>query len=162
MPAMETKNFGKISFEPESELEFPQGLPGFESRKRFVAVRFVESDPLLYLQSLEDPGLCFITMPILVADPQYRLKVAGEDLQQLGLPSSRQPKIGQDVMALTVVSLHESGPTANLLAPVLVNLRNRKAVQAVVQEPGYSHQHAILAEETETPQALAQEAPTCS
>ena len=70
---METKNFGKLSFEPESELEFPSGLPGFESRKRFVAVTFVESDPLVYLQSLEDPALCFITMPILAAHRRRRL-----------------------------------------------------------------------------------------
>jgi len=159
---METKNFGKISFEPESELEFPRGLPGFDSRKRFVAVRFVESDPLVYLQSLEDPDLCFITMPILAVDPGYRLKVDGEDLQQVGLAPTRQPRIGEDVLVLTVVSIHESGPTANLLAPVLVNLRNRKAVQAVAQEPGYSHRHALLTEESDVEQALAQEAPVCS
>jgi len=162
MPVMETKNFGKISFEPESELEFPSGLPGFDSRKRFVAVRFVESDPLVYLQSLEDPGLCFITMPILAVDPDYRLKVSGEDMQQLGLPGPRQPRIGEDVLALTVVSIRETGPTANLLAPVLVNLRNRKAVQAVSQEPGYSHQHVLLTEESAEPELAAQEAPACS
>src|SRR5215467_9277421 len=148
MPVMETKNFGKISFEPESELEFPGGLPGFDSRKRFVAVRFVESDPLVYLQSLEDPSLCFITMPILAVDPRYHLKVSGEDLHQLGLPATRQPRIGEDVLALTVVSLRESGPTVNLLAPVLAS-PNRKAVQAVSQEPGYSHQHVIPAGRTE-------------
>ena len=55
-------------------------LPGFDSRRRFVAVRFVESDPLIYLQSLEDPALCFVTMPILSVDPRYRLKVSSEDL----------------------------------------------------------------------------------
>ena len=75
MPVIETKNFGKISFEPESEFEFPVGVPGFDSRKRFVAVRFVESDPIIYLQSLEDPDLCFITMPILAVDPDYKFKV---------------------------------------------------------------------------------------
>src|SRR5215467_9076331 len=87
MPVMQTKNFGTIAYEPDSELEFPCGLPGFDSRKHFVAVRFVESDPLVYLQSLEDPDLCFITMPVLAVDPRYRLKVAGEDLQHLGLPA---------------------------------------------------------------------------
>src|SRR5215831_6941511 len=85
MPVMETKNFGKISFEPDSELEFPGGLPGFDSCRRFVAVRFVKSDPLVYLQSLEDPGLCFITMPILAVDPRYRLKISADDIEQLGL-----------------------------------------------------------------------------
>jgi flagellar assembly factor FliW len=159
---METNNFGKISFEPESELEFPRGLPGFDNRKRFVAVRFVESDPLVYLQSVEDPALCFITAPVQSVDPKYRLKVSTEDLEQLGLPMARQPRIGEDVLALTVVSIRESGPTANLLAPVLVNLRNRKAVQAVSEEPGYSHQYALLPEDAATEQPLAEEAPVCS
>jgi flagellar assembly factor FliW len=145
----------KISYEAESVLEYPCGLPGFDRRKRFVAVRCVESDPLVYLQSLEDPALCFITMPILAVDPRYQLTVSGEDLHQLGLPANRQPRIGADVVALTVVALRESGPTANLLAPVLVNLKNRKAVQAVSQEPGYSHQHVIPVGKTE-------EAPVCS
>src|SRR5664279_2134091 len=119
MPFMETKHFGQISFEPESELEFPGGLPGFDSRRRFVAVSFVESEPLIYLQSLEDPDLCFITMPILAVDPEYRLTVGGEDLGQLGLP----------------------------LAPIVVNLRNRRAVQAVAPESEYSHQFNLMPQE---------------
>jgi flagellar assembly factor FliW len=162
MPLMETKNFGTISFEQESELEFPRGLPGFDSRKRFVAVRFVESDPLVYLQSLEDPGLCFITAPVQTVDPKYRLKVSAEDLEQLGLPLAHQPRIGEDVLALTVVAIRETGPTANLLAPVVVNLRNRRAVQAVSEEQGYSHQHVILPEESCMEQPVAEEAPVCS
>jgi flagellar assembly factor FliW len=144
---METKNFGKISFEPDSELEFPGGLPGFDSRRRFVAIRFAASDPLIYLQSLEDPDLCFITMPILSIDPLYRLKVSGEDLDRLGLPPARQPRVGEDVLCLTVLSVRETGPTANLLAPIVVNLRNRKAVQAVAPESAYSHQFALMPQE---------------
>ena len=144
---METKNFGKISFEPESELEFPCGLPGFDSSRRFVAVRFAESDPLVYLQSLDNPDLCFITMPILSIDPLYRLKVSGEDLDQLDLPQARQPRIGEDVLCLTVLSIRESGPTANLLAPIVVNLHNRKAVQAVAPESDYSHQFVLMPDE---------------
>jgi len=159
---METKNFGTISFEPDSELEFPRGLPGFDSRKRFVAVRFVESDPLVYLQRLEDPSLCFITAPVQAVDPKYRLKINSEDIEQLGLPLARQPRIGEDVLALTVVSIRESGPTANLLAPVLVNLQNRKDVQAVSEEHGYSHQHVLLPEESCPEQTVAQEAAVCS
>ena len=86
-----------------------------------MAITFVESDPLVYLQSLDDPALCFITMPILAADPCYKLRVNGEDLEQLGL--------------------------SHLLAPIVVNLQNRKAVQAVSPESDYSHQHALMPEE---------------
>jgi flagellar assembly factor FliW len=153
MPVMQTKNFGTITYQTDSELEFPCGLPGFDNRRRFVAVRLVDSDPLVYLQSLEDPDLCFITMPVLAVDPRYRLRVAGEDLEQIGLPASRQPRIGEDVFCLTVLSLREeTGPTANLLAPIVINLKTRHAVQAIATEGGYSHQHQLLHEE----------APVCS
>ena len=161
MPVLETKHFGKLSFEKDSELEFPQGLPGFDDRRRFVAVHFVENDPLIYLQSLEDPALCFITMPILAVDPQYRLKVSGADLSHLGLSSNRQPRIGDDVLCLSVLSLRETGPTANLLAPIVVNLRNRKAVQAVALESDYTHQFALMPQDELPQEALPHGAPGC-
>ena len=145
---MQTKNFGTISYAPESELRFPGGLPGFDERKRFVAVRFVESDPLVYLQSLEDPDLCFITMPVLAVEPRYQLKVSPEDLDQIGLTPARQPKIGEDVFCLTVLSIRETGPTANLLAPIVINLKTRRAVQAIAPGSDYSHQYELMPEES--------------
>jgi flagellar assembly factor FliW len=96
---------------------------------------------------MEDPDLCFITMPILAVDPLYKLKLSGEDLDQLGLPQARQPPIGEDVLCLTVLSVRETGPTANLLAPIVVNLRNRRAVQAVAPESEYSHQFVLMPQE---------------
>jgi flagellar assembly factor FliW len=147
MPVLETINFGPITFEQESILEFPRGLPGFEECRRFVAVQIPQTAPLLFLQSLEQAPLCFTTMPIQSVDPDYRLQVIPEDLALVDLPPGRQPRIGLDVLCLAVLSLRESGPTANLLAPVVVNLTNRKAVQAVAPESDYSHQHRLLPEE---------------
>jgi flagellar assembly factor FliW len=148
MSSCETKSFGVVSYEPGSVLEFPGGLPGFEERRRFVVLQFDDSKPLVFLQSLEDPGLCFITLPVLAADPDYRLEVTGEDRELVGLPLTSTLRIGQDVLCLTVLSLQESGPTANLLAPLVVNIRTLKGVQAIAPESDYSHQHALLPQET--------------
>jgi len=87
-------------------------------------------------------------MPILAVDPAYKLQVSGEDLDQLGLSRVRQPRIGEDVLCVAVISIRETGPTANLLAPIVVNLRNRKAVQAVAPESDYSHQYELMPQET--------------
>ena len=76
-------------------------------------------------------------------DRQYRLELFEEDLARLGLAPARQPRIGEEVACLAVLTLQESGPTANLLAPVVINLANLKAVQAIAQESGYSHQHVL-------------------
>src|SRR5579871_1847580 len=54
MPSIETKHFGAISYNPDVVVEFPKGLPGFENRRRFVALNFNDTQPLIFLQSLED------------------------------------------------------------------------------------------------------------
>ena len=147
MPTFETKNFGRISYQPDSVVEFPNGLPGFEQERQFVALNYADTKPLVFLQSLSQAELCFITLPIGCVDADYRLEVNDEDLEAVGLPPGRQPKIGNEVACLIVISLQESGPTANLLAPVVVNLGNLKAVQAIAPESGYSHQHPLAVPE---------------
>jgi flagellar assembly factor FliW len=152
MPVLETANFGNILFTPESVFEFPRGLPGFEERRQFVPVQNPQTAPVIFLQSLEEPSLCFVTLPVLVVDPQYRLRMADQDLEVLSWQAERQPRIGQDVLCLAVLSFQKSGPTANLLAPVVVDLNTHRAVQAVAAESVYSLQHPLF----------PQEAPLCS
>jgi flagellar assembly factor FliW len=148
MPSFETKNFGTISFEDSSAIQFPWGLPGFEERRRFLALNFEDTKPLVFLQSLEDAGLCFITMPVLAVDPQYRLGMSEEDLVRLELPRRYQPQIGRDVVCLTILALQENGPTANLLAPIVMNIGNFKAIQAILPDSDYSHEHRLSPQET--------------
>jgi flagellar assembly factor FliW len=143
MPTFDTKNFGRVEFEPQDTIEFPRGLPGFDDRRRFLAIRQERTAPLVFLQSLEDPDLCFTTAPVLSVDPEFRLKLSEEDLDVVGLASVRKPRLGKEVWALAVIAVRETGPTANLLAPVVINLRSLRAVQAVMQETTYSHQHAL-------------------
>jgi len=142
MPEFDTQHFGRVRFSESDLVHFPRGLPGFEHRRRFLPLSLPHSEPLIFLQSLEDAALCFLTLPVLAADPCYRLELAREDLALLGLPARPQPRIGADVLCVAVLSIREDGPTLNLLAPVVVNLRNRIAVQAVCPDSG-SHQHPL-------------------
>ena len=153
MPETQTANFGIISFLPQSVFEFPNGLPGFEERRRFLPVQNPGTEPVVFLQSLEDPTLCFTTIPIWVLDPHYRLHVTEQDLETLEFPAGRQPGIGDEVLCLAVLSIRKTGTTANLLAPVVVNLKNYRAVQAVSPDSGYSHQHALFPQEGFSPEA---------
>lgn len=143
MPSLETKSFGTIAFESRDAIEFPRGLPGFEDRRRFLAIRQERARPLVFLQSLEDPGLCFITTPVLAVDPRFRLKLSEEDREAIGLSPVRRPRIGKNVWALGVIAVRETGPTVNLLAPLVINLRSLRAVQAVMRDSSYSHRHAL-------------------
>jgi flagellar assembly factor FliW len=143
MPEYQTRRLGTLRFEPHDVIEFPRGLPGFDHLRRFALVRIPKTDPLVYLQSLEDPAVCFLTAPMGAVDPDYRLEMDPDDVELVGLPPTRRPVVGKDVCCLAVLAVRESGPTANLLAPVVLNLRNRKAVQAVSQRGEYSHRHTL-------------------
>ncbi len=141
MPYFESRHFGRIEYQDDTVFDFPAGLPGFEQETRFVPIEHPTSRPVVFLQSLGRSELCFITLPVLVVDPDYRLAVPPEDLESLHLDSGSQPAIGQDVLCLAILSVAENAPpTANLLAPLVVNLKNHRGVQAIQEESGYSHQ----------------------
>jgi flagellar assembly factor FliW len=141
-----TKSHGEIEYSEDVVMHFSEGLFGFESETRFLPIEVPALHPLLFLQSVDRQGLCFITLPILVIDPFYRLNLSPSDLELAGLPTGRQPAIGEDVLCLAILTLHKDAPaTANLIAPLVMNLRTRKTVQAIVCEGDYSHQHVFPA-----------------
>ncbi len=146
MPVAKTNHFGPVEYEAASVLRFPRGLPGFERCREFLPVHQPENDPLIFLQSLEDPSLCFLTVPVLVVEPGYRLRIEPEDLELIGLAPG-ELRIGENALCLTVLAVGEDGPTANLLAPVVANLANGLCVQAVSASSGYSHRHPLCREE---------------
>jgi flagellar assembly factor FliW len=150
MPKCRTKSHGEIEYSEDVVMHFPDGLFGFESETRFLPIEVPALHPILFLQSVSRQGLCFVTMPILVIDPVYRLAVSPSDLERADLPTGRQPVIGEEVLCLAILTLHKDRPTtANLIAPLVINLRNRQAVQALVCEGEYSHQHVFPASEQE-------------
>ncbi|MGD0363039.1 MAG: flagellar assembly protein FliW [Bryobacteraceae bacterium] len=140
----ETRYFGPVEYDEESVMVFPAGIPAFEQEKRFVAVRQAVSEPLVFLQSVADPNVCFATLPAPAACPGFRLSMAPEDLEALGLDRARQPVIGNDVLCLAILSLTENAPpTVNLLAPIVVNVHTLRGCQAIQTDSRYSHREVL-------------------
>jgi flagellar assembly factor FliW len=144
MPLLATKYFGKLSCEPADCYDFPSGIPGYEGERTFVLLNLPGKEPLVFLQSVQTATLCFLALPILVADPQYRLSVSFEDLQILELELTRQPHIGGEVLVLALLAIEEgAAATANLMSPIVMNLKNRRAVQAIRCDFAYSHRQPL-------------------
>lgn len=144
MPVLLTKYFGPIEYREDDVLHFRAGLPGFETQSQFLAIEPPADAPLTYLQSVRLPGLCFLALPMQAVDPSYQLAIAQEDLESLGLDTSRQPRMGDEVRCWAVIVVAEDGRiSANLLAPVVINPANRRGVQAIRFDALYSHQHPL-------------------
>lgn len=148
MPSFPTTYFGELEYHSDSVFEFPSGIPGFEEHTRFLLVEQVQSHPLVFVQSLLSPELCFIAVPVLAVDPQYRLELNEEDLASLQLPGAAQPRVGEDVACLALVTVTENvDPTANLRSPLVLNLKKRVGLQIIHQDTRYSFRQPIQSQE---------------
>jgi flagellar assembly factor FliW len=144
MAELNTKKFGALEYREDSVFLFPRGLPAFEHETEFVPIEDLATAGLVYLQSVRTRELCFVAFPAAAVDPRYQLLVGRDDLAVLGLDTLRQPRPGEEVLVLALLCISGNSPvTANLLAPVVVNLANRRAVQAVRSDGQYSPRHEI-------------------
>jgi flagellar assembly factor FliW len=62
-------------------------LPGFARCRRFLLLE-ASKKPFIFLQSLDDEPLCFLTLPATLVDPGYCLKINSEDLSLLGFETA--------------------------------------------------------------------------
>jgi flagellar assembly factor FliW len=148
MPRILTKFFGECDCESSALFAFPGGLPGFEDQTSFFFLTIPGSEPLFFLQSASMRDLCFILLPVLVVDPDYRLGLTSEELSELQFSGTQEPAIGPDVLCAAIVSSGEGEtPTANLMAPIVVSLKAKIGIQAIHGESGYSHRHPLPLEE---------------
>jgi flagellar assembly factor FliW len=144
MPALITKYFGSVEYREDDVVQFPLGLASFEDESQFLVMEPPASAPLVFLQSLRLPSLCFLALPMQGVDPDYRLNITREDLEDLGLQTDRQPRVGEEIRCLAVIVVAENGPiSANLLAPLIINPAKRRGVQAIRFDSIYSHQHLV-------------------
>lgn len=142
MPRVQTEQFGELEYSEDAALLFPRGLPGFDAARRFVLLEDAGLAPLVRLQSLEIGDLCFFALPVRSIDPEYKTWLSGDDETALG---------SGPTLELALLSAdYEGGLSANLLAPVVIDLSTRRAVQAVRADSRYSHRHMLC------------EAPVCS
>jgi len=144
MPFIQTRDFGVVSIDATAEIVFPFGIPGFDQQRRFALIGSKAIAPVVLMQSSENPSLCFLAIAVSVLDPAYQSGIAREDLRLLGLDEDRQPRPDEEALYLAILSPAASGAfTANLLAPVVINVRTRNAVQAVRHDRQYSHRHPV-------------------
>ncbi len=137
---LDTDRFGKVSYSQEDILFFPRGIPAFETKQSWILVGS-DDNAVKWLQSVDDGSLALpVTSPDAV-QPDYNARIPEDELTLIG---STNPA---DLALLIVVSIPESAPwnmTANLRAPILINLKTHKAVQVIALNEEYPIRHIVF------------------
>lgn len=124
---------------PVIELVHP--MPGFPECRRFALVMLDEDGVLCALRSLEDPDLRFLVVPPGPFFPDYSPEVGDAVVLDLGIGSAEEALVLLVLKAGTSLS----DTTANLLAPVVVNRRTRRAAQVILDDSTLSVSAPLVA-----------------
>lgn len=137
---LDTKYFGRITYDPQDVLEFPNGLFGFEGEKRFLLLPFSGSQGnMLCLQSVAAPSPAFILMNPFSLKPDYAPELSQEELNLMGV--SRSCELCYYVMCVAREPVGES--TVNLRCPVVVNPDLHRACQVILDTEDYHMRHRL-------------------
>jgi flagellar assembly factor FliW len=126
-----SSHLGEIEWDAECELLLPMGLPGFDGERRMIPLEIPAQRPLVFLQSLERPDVCFVLLPVRTIDPAYELELSEDDRLTLLLDADQKPEIGVDVLCLALLLPAAGVVQVNLDAPIVVNLHNSRCMQAL-------------------------------
>lgn len=127
---VQTTRFGTVEVTKEDQLSFPEGLLGFAALKTFVLLDDPQDEIFVWLQSCENPGIAFPVLEPELFFASYQVQLAKTDLQGLDLSANDTYRV------FTIITIPDDPTlmTANMKAPVVINLKNRRARQCVLQD----------------------------
>ena len=114
-------------------IQFPAGVPGFEDAHDFVLVEWGDAgSPFTVLRSVDVEGLEFLVAAPVVLFPDYAPELDDGWAETLALTRA------EDALVLVIITIPERAEdaTANLLAPIVVAQRSRRAVQLILSRTG--------------------------
>lgn len=125
-----TSRFGAVSLTSDDVIHFPEGLLGFNELRRFVLLDDPTDEIFAWLQSCEEPGIAFPLLEPELFATGYKIQLTKHDLEILQMPNA------EGVRYFTIITIPQDPTqmTANLKAPIAINVDKRVARQCVLQD----------------------------
>lgn len=136
---IETKNFGEIEIDESKIIEFPEGILGLPTNKRYALLNqkaevngesgnIGDDLQICWLQSVDDGNVSFALMNILSLLPSYNPEVDDEELENIG------GFVPEDTLVYNIAVVPENIKElrVNLKAPIIINTATKKAKQVIV------------------------------
>ena len=136
-----TRLFGEIDVVEDRIINFTTGIMGFEEYTHYTLIFNAEKKGnIMWLQSLDEPELAFTVMDPMKIVPEYNPVVEDEWLTSLGEVENED-----DYFLLSVVTVPSdlTKMTANLKAPIVINMKTMKACQIIVNNDDYEVRYNV-------------------
>lgn len=144
MIKINTKRFGEMEFSEDSVVVVLGGLIGLAGHENFIIIRYQDDSPFYWLQCVDEPELALVMISPLMFKADYDPPIPLSVSQDLDVQSP------EELSVFVIVTIPAGSPqdmTANLLGPLMVNPRSRRAKQLVLDERLYSHRYRVIQEQ---------------
>lgn len=124
-----TTRFGEIEVQESSFFEFVSPILGYDTEKMFVLIEHKGNSKFKWLQSVKTPELAFAVTVAGLFGIDYSFELPEFTQEELSIEDA------EDILALNIVVIPHANPrnsTINLLAPIIINLKNKKASQVIL------------------------------
>jgi flagellar assembly factor FliW len=135
-----TVNFGDLEVPDDRVITFKEGLPGFPKIHRFAVLDVDEVKPFQYLQALDDPPISLFIINPFIVDSTYEFRLADSDMEDVNSTNSTD----LTVYAVATIPDDATRATVNLMAPIVINEKDRFGKQVILHDSKYSVKHPLL------------------
>jgi len=143
---IDTRYFGEVEIGEDKIIHFEKGIPGFDEYKDYTVLYDIEGEgePFFsWLQCITEKSLAFpVVNPFRVAE-DYNPVVEDALLEEIGEYTP------EDLVLFLLATVPENPEkaTVNMKAPLLINTKNRKGMQVIVENEDYEIRHRIMKDE---------------
>lgn len=115
------------------EIIFEKGIPGFEKYKNFELSDIEGNENLKMITSKEDSNIGFVSISPFKVKKDYEIDLNDEIIKELNIEKP------EDVLVLNLITLGKTleSSTVNLKAPLIINIKNNKGKQLILQDDKY-------------------------
>jgi len=168
---IQTSRFGVVRCQSEDLIHFPEGILGFSDLRQFVLLDDPNDEIFAWLQSCSVPQIAFPVLEPELFSPNYQMNLTRHDLESLDMRDYLQAQIPAattklvaveaplkeatstkraepipGLRAFSIITIPEDPTqmTANLKAPIVINVGKRMAKQIVLQDNNLAIREAIF------------------
>ena len=131
---IDTMRFGAVEIDESKLIVFCDDIPGLEEYRRYALLQFEESYPIIWLQSVDEGGICLPVLDTYAVLTGYVFDIDDGDVRELGLSGP------EDLHVVNVLVIPDDiqHMTVNLAAPIIINTVSGKAKQIILSGSDYN------------------------
>ncbi len=138
---IQTSRFGAVTVTAEDILDFPEGILGFADLRKFVLLDDPSDEIFAWLQSADSPNVAFPVLEPELFSQTYHVALTKHDMEALNMTANSRTRC----FTIVTIPADVTQMTANLKAPIVINIEKRCARQCVLQDNHLAIREPIFA-----------------